>query len=36
MTAAGVLMTPATAHAAPVLPLNGTFKVETDRSSGHG
>jgi hypothetical protein len=32
MTAAGVLTTPATAHAAPVLPLNGTFKVETDGS----
>lgn len=30
MIAAGVLMTPATAHAAPVLPLNGTFKVASE------
>jgi hypothetical protein len=31
MIAAGVLMTPATAHA--VMPLNGTFNVATDRNS---
>jgi hypothetical protein len=30
MIAAGVLMTPPTAHAAPVLPLDGTFRIESD------
>jgi hypothetical protein len=36
MTAAGVLITPAIAHAEPVQPLNGTFKVETDGTCVQG